>query len=331
MMSSFKKPMILELEHEHWSTHIVVIMFALVTFGAFALSMKTDTAHLRLRKEKIIKFSKSAFPFRFAIHKFHDITDVFAIQPSERQLYQYWSTNREGHWSVPSWGNYICMAKERNMSLMVEETEFNISNHRCDATIARDKNFSDTLFQWNYNRDQEQRNEEYLNFHCIYVNFVKEVVAPLMGGGRILYQRAPTLRCYVPGEPVPMGSLHCDEDYHHQPSEINFWMPLSEHVFDTNTLWVESTPMYGDFHPLDLQYGECYSGYLNKCRHYTKANDSNTTRLSLDFRVVSEASGGHDPLFHKGIRRGAKAKFQRVFDVGGFYSELDTPSQQLMR
>jgi hypothetical protein len=44
--------------------------------------------------------------------------------------------------------------------------------------------------------------------------------------------------------------------------------------------------------------------------------------VSLDFRAVSDASGGHNPDFRRGVRRGAKARFQRCFDVTGFYSEL---------
>lgn len=39
---------------------------------------------------------------------------------------------------------------------------------------------------------------------------------------------------------------------------------------------------------------------------------------------VSESSGGHDPLFRKGVRRGVKARFQNVFDVGGFYVECES-------
>lgn len=39
---------------------------------------------------------------------------------------------------------------------------------------------------------------------------------------------------------------------------------------------------------------------------------------------VSESSGGHDPLFRKGVRRGVKARFQNVFDVGGFYVECQS-------
>ena len=140
-------------------------------------------------------------------------------------------------------------------------------------------------------------------------------------GGRIVFQRAPTLRIYNPST-VAAGKIHNDRDYHHQPSEINFWLPLGERCFGSNTLWVESRPNLGDFHPLEMVYGQYCRFYGNLCRHYTIPNDSNHTRVSLDFRVVSEASGGHDPTFRKGIRRGSKSKFQNVFDVGGFYDEM---------
>ena len=48
--------------------------------------------------------------------------------------------------------------------------------------------------------------------------------------------------------------------------------PIS--VFDTNSLWVESAPDLGDFHPLTMTYGEYCRFYGNKCRHYTKPNHS---------------------------------------------------------
>jgi hypothetical protein len=38
---------------------------------------------------------------------------------------------------------------------------------------------------------------------------------------------------------------------------------------------------------------------------------------------VSRASGGHNPGFRRGVRRGAKALFQDVFDEGGFYSAVE--------
>jgi len=76
-----------------------------------------------------------------------------------------------------------------------------------------------------------------------------------------------------------------------------------------------------DWHALELTYGQFCSFYGNQCRHFAKPNDTGKTRVSLDFRAVSELSGGHDPKFDKGIRRGSKARYQRVFDVNGFYSE----------
>ena len=84
-----------------------------------------------------------------------------------------------------------------------------------------------------------------------------QVIAPGMGGGLVQYQRAPTLRVMVPAHfstrpELPTTPLHNDMDYHHQPSELNFWLPLTR-VFDTNTLWVETSPGAGDLHPLTLQ------------------------------------------------------------------------------
>ena len=77
----------------------------------------------------------------------------------------------------------------------------------------------------------------------------------------------------------------------------------------------------GDFHPLEMKYGEYCRFYGNQCRHYTEPNNSGSTRVSLDFRAVSSNSGGHNPELHKGVRRGFKARFQDRFDVGGFYEE----------
>ena len=145
---------------------------------------------------------------------------------------------------------------------------------------------------WNSNRcridndfhlDKGELAPNYERLDEIYHNFVRDVIGPQMGGGVIQYQRAPTLRVYTPSV-VPMGKMHNDRDYNHQPSEINFWLPLTT-VFGTNTMWVESEENKGDFHPLTMKYGEYVSFYGNKCRHYTVPNDSDRTRVSLDFRA----------------------------------------------
>ena len=187
-----------------------------------------------------------------------------------------------------------------------------------------------SVFQkvWNADRDRTGRTlsvirsednfeagrQRYTEFEEVYRAFIAEVVAPGLGGGTIQYQRAPTLRVMVPSEyntrpDVATTPLHNDMDYHHQPSEINYWLPLSR-VHESNSLWVESKPGLGDMHPLDLDYGRYCRFYGNQCRHQTKPNRTGLTRVSLDFRAVSAASGGHNPAFRKGKRRGAKARFQ---------------------
>ena len=206
---------------------------------------------------------------------------------------------------------------------------------------------------WNANRNREQQYRDqglqglhrfippdaplqYERFDEVYQAFIRDVVAPAMGGGRILFQRAPTLRVMTPlsssdpSIPYVMSKLHNDCDYHHQPSEINFWLPLTDEVFDGNSLWVESIPGLGDFHPLELKYGQVTRFYGNQCRHYASDNRTGISRVSLDFRAVSDDSGGHNPLFRKGVRRGAKARYRDVFDVPDFYSEVMVPKYEIV-
>lgn len=211
------------------------------------------------------------------------------------------------------------------------------ANHKC-SQVDTDKAGNDMgcyQSKWNRLRDtqgevykgihQQKPSAEYLHFEKIYKELVRDVIGPSItiggSGGQVLFQRAPTFRTYLPSV-VPMGKMHNDESYHHQPSELNIWLPISDHVCGNNTLWVESSPGKGDFHPLNLEYGQIYRGWLNQCRHFTQVNDTGYTRVSIDFRVVSSASGGHDPTFHAGVRRGAKACFQTKFDIGGFYDEM---------
>ena len=80
----------------------------------------------------------------------------------------------------------------------------------------------------------------------------------------------------------------------YQASEINVWLPLTR-VYGANTLWAESVPGKGDFRPFDLAYGQAAVFYGNRCRHYTMANTTPTTRVSVDFRVVPGQRFEADP------------------------------------
>ena len=51
-------------------------------------------------------------------------------------------------------------------------------------------------------------------------------------------------------------------------------------------MWCESAPGVGDYAPFAVNYGEAILFWGNRCRHYTVANDSGTTRVSFDFRFL---------------------------------------------
>jgi len=101
----------------------------------------------------------------------------------------------------------------------------------------------------------------------------------------VAYQKEPILRVIPPSDEPPTA-LHCDADYHHPPAEVNWWLPLCT-VADTNSLFIESSPGKGDFQPVSLEYGQVLRFYGNLCQHYTVANTSNFTRVSLDLRVLA--------------------------------------------
>ena len=133
----------------------------------------------------------------------------------------------------------------------------------------------------------------YQRFLKAFDAFVAAVIAPLCGDASgIRYQRPPTLRIQLPSRGARVGkgkgtiALHCDEDYaRHEASEINFWLPFTN-VFGTNTLHLESSPGRGDFQPLELSAGDGLRFNGNRCRHFTKPNASEVTRVSIDFRVI---------------------------------------------
>ena len=118
--------------------------------------------------------------------------------------------------------------------------------------------------------------------------FVSEVLTPLLGlgpGDLVVYQRSPTLRIHL-SHTGALGSRHRDYGYKRQPTEINCWLPLTP-VLGSNTLWSESAPGKGDFRPFTCKNaGEAYLFHGSQNEHYTLPNKTDSTRVSLDFRII---------------------------------------------
>merc|ERR1711874_783156 len=108
--------------------------------------------------------------------------------------------------------------------------------------------------------------------------------ASLRRAGKLVVEIFPHLKYFLTGEQV--GYRHCDADYHHPPAEINWWIPLTS-VHNSNSLYTESTPGRGDFHPVTMEYGQALRFYGNLCCHYTVPNTTDSCRVSFDMRVLS--------------------------------------------
>ena len=60
-------------------------------------------------------------------------------------------------------------------------------------------------------------------------------------------------------------------------------------------LWCESSFQKSDYHPIVAQIGEIISFHGSSCRHFVNRNDSDKTRVSIDFRIGVE--GFFDPYW----------------------------------
>ena len=69
---------------------------------------------------------------------------------------------------------------------------------------------------------------------------------------------------------------------------------------------MESSPKQGDFHALPVVYGQMAHFFGTKIRHFAPTNETELTRLSLDFRI------GIEPYFDpKWVNKEAKAQHGR--------------------
>ena len=127
-------------------------------------------------------------------------------------------------------------------------------------------------------------------FHEAYDAFVRRCVLPLVSrrfAGEPLthcyYQSFPCVRVVRPGE-FSIG-CHCDASYGFPQAAINCWLPLTA-AAGTNSLTVESSPGAEDWHSLEGTLGDAWLFHGSLCLHFTPANTTAATRVSLDLRLV---------------------------------------------
>ncbi len=148
-----------------------------------------------------------------------------------------------------------------------------------------------------------------------YQKFIKEVIRP-MYNEEIVYQKIPTFRLHFPGN-IAVGEYHKDKwyrdsEWHEEVCEMNFYLPFTD-AYGTNTIWVESQEDKGDYKAMSVKYGECIQWDGVNLTHGNKENISNSTRISVDFRVIPFSK--YKPSNHGSINTKTK------FEIGGYYEK----------
>jgi ectoine hydroxylase-related dioxygenase (phytanoyl-CoA dioxygenase family) len=152
--------------------------------------------------------------------------------------------------------------------------------------------------------------ENFTKFDTLYIKFIKDFIKPIFNNNMIVYQKIPTFRVQLVGN-LGVGQFHRDRDYNHGINEINFWLPFMD-VYGNNSIWIESKEGKNDLHPVKLNYGQILEFDGSNLLHGNKINDTNSTRVSVDFRVIE----------HKNFKPSNKGSINMnsKFDIGGYFN-----------
>jgi hypothetical protein len=159
----------------------------------------------------------------------------------------------------------------------------------CDLHLKMKQHYS-TLFEVGkdsctelHSKVYDKLREGWPQFEKMYNRFISEVVAPEFSED-FLFQKSPTIRFHIPAN-LAVGAFHTDAEFNHPAGEINFIIPLTNSD-DTACPWIESEPGKNDFEAIPLTIGELVRFNGNELKHGNKKNETDFTRVSMDFRVL---------------------------------------------
>ena len=144
-----------------------------------------------------------------------------------------------------------------------------LNNVKEDQSTVYHKHFYENIFSTSWSE--------------IYHSFIHDIIRPIFDEA-ILYQTIPTFRIHQPAN-IAVAAFHKDSDYSHSIHEVNFYLPLTN-AYGNNTVWVESKPGEEDFSPMEGKLGDVWMWDGANLLHGNKINDTNFSRVSVDFRVL---------------------------------------------
>lgn len=118
----------------------------------------------------------------------------------------------------------------------------------------------------------------------VYRWFVADAAKQVFGDDEEWYYQAePNLRIQRPDDvAVPW---HTDADFGHLPDEWNVWVPLTEIVDESQTIWLDE----GVPEPQMVKPGQALIFPGARTHHGNRPNTTNETRYSFDFRLIAKA------------------------------------------
>ncbi len=127
-------------------------------------------------------------------------------------------------------------------------------------------------------------------FYKVYHHFVRQIICSVFGC-KMSYSSHPKMRVHLAGT-ASVSKWHRDADITRRRDQINIWLPFTN-AYQGNSLWIESDYGLADYQPVSVNYGQALifdGGFLD---HGTVDNDTDVSRVSIDFRF--SILGSHMP------------------------------------
>lgn len=194
-----------------------------------------------------------------------------------------------------------------------------------------EKNYHRHLHEWKKDRDSifVKKFHDYVDkntiFNETYYNFLRTHVLPLFPNEtKLVVQKTPNIRFSLPDnaaigfdpkDPENIVGLHCDNNFGHHETEMNFVVPITR-MFGSNSIYYEPhlnssiDPLH--FENLVLEKNEFVQAYFNKLHHCNRINKTDKTRISFDIRVIPYSKYQENIEYFKGTK----------FELGKYYVVL---------
>lgn len=128
--------------------------------------------------------------------------------------------------------------------------------------------------------DSERGNE----MKKLYDKLIKEVILPYLNLSKALVQKFPSFRVQLPNN-VAVAKKHNDNSLGHPIGEINFTYTFTD-MKNSTAILIEKMPRMKEYVKIESEENNIISFNANLCEHYNEINDTEKTRMSMDFRIL---------------------------------------------